>query len=112
MTEDSMPGALLPIGHLTNARAAVQRYTDSGGQLDAGSVSDELDELRRLVVVTAAAVESLMDDARRVGGGAARACIALTHAQHHLHRAVGDMQPALLSLMADVAAKHPGRNAA
>ncbi len=68
MTTADMPGALLPIGHLVNARKAVQRYVEAGGQLDAGALADELDELRRLVLDVAGALETFAADARGTAG--------------------------------------------
>lgn len=71
MSRTDAPG-LMPIGHLVNARRAVERYTETGSQLDAGRVADELDELRRLLDAVAAAFDSLATDARVTPGLAQR----------------------------------------
>lgn len=100
MTDD-MPGALLPIGHLVNARRAVQRYVETGSQLDVGTVLDELDELRRLVLDVAGALDSLGADARGTRSRPALRAVEPTAAAAALLRtaANNELQPAIHGLM-------------
>lgn len=99
MTND-MPG-LPPIGHLVNARRAVQRYVETGGQLDVGDVQDELDELRRLVLDVAGALETVAADARITGKPGIRAAGQVDVARARLLAAAHkELQPAVHGLMA------------
>lgn len=94
---------LLPIGHLVNARAAVRRYVESGSMLDAGTILDELDELRRLVDDVAQAVTSLATDARNTPHRAThRAATALSVAGAGLRTVSGELQPAVQRLTGDL----------
>jgi hypothetical protein len=94
---------LLPIGHLANARRALARFTESGSQLDAGDVLDELDELRKLLLDTETALVSLAQDARKVGNPATvRAAEALNAAAGKVWGVASQvLQPAVLRLLAD-----------
>lgn len=112
-TYADMPGALLPIGHLVNARRAVQRYAEAGTEHTTGVVSDELDELRRLLLDVAQAFFALSADAMHTPGAPRREHTSISAVGDSVVQLVADsVQPVALRLVADVVQHAPGRNAA
>jgi hypothetical protein len=96
---------LLPIGHLTNARRALARYVESGPQLDAGAILDDLDEVRKLLLDAESVCATLASAARNaLDPATTRAANALNSAGGCLYAAATQqLQPAVLRLLADSA---------